>query len=90
MNSFYFKAMNELADRHEQEKMDLRQQLIQDGRHGDVEDALKELEKRQQEVMFQPHLCTRASGVSGRDLIIFRVDGNIQNKRHWASKESVI
>lgn len=36
-----------MTDRHEQEKMELSQQLIQQGKHDQVEEALKELEKRQ-------------------------------------------
>ena len=38
-----------MNDEHEQEKMDLSQMLIQQGRHEDVEESLKELQKRQQE-----------------------------------------
>lgn len=38
-----------MADTHEQERTDLSQSLMQQGRVSEVEEALKKLEKRQQE-----------------------------------------
>lgn len=40
--------MDEMADVHEQEKMEISQVLIQQGKHDQVEESVKELEKRQQ------------------------------------------
>lgn len=41
--------MDDMSDAHEREKAELSQILIQQGRHDDEEEALKELKKRQQE-----------------------------------------
>lgn len=41
--------VDEMTDAHEQEKMELSQTLIQQGRHDAVEECLKALQKRQQE-----------------------------------------
>jgi len=38
-----------MTDANEQEKMDLSQTLIQQGKHDEVEEAVKELQKRQEE-----------------------------------------
>ena len=39
-------VMDELSDRQEQERMELSQLLIQQGKHNQVEEALKELERK--------------------------------------------
>lgn len=42
-------VLGEMADAHEQEKRELSQQMIQEGKHSELEEALKEQEKRQME-----------------------------------------
>lgn len=46
---FVSQVMDELSDTHEQEKMDMTQSLIQVGRHSEVDEAVRELERRQHE-----------------------------------------